>query len=1016
MSRHCSLLTAHRPPATAHWSLITACLLAILPFFPATAADVQRPLAPSPEWAFGPFVKLDKPVLSPTPDSTFDCPIEKQQVRWEQQNVYNPAAVVRGGKVYLLYRADDGPKPTAWGRTCRIGLAWSEDGRRFIRLGQPVLYPDHDSCQPYEWEGGCEDLHVVEDEAGTYFMNYTAWNGQRDALLVATSKDLIHWTKHGPAFGKLAPERAAGTRSGVVVTRREGDRLVATRINGKYLMFVSHTCALAESDNLIDWKPLGKAVWSGGKPGLFDSGSHEAGAMALEVPGGILLFYNAMNGGDPTLPPSAWTLGQALIDRRDLTGVHHRLDRPFLRPELAWEVKGFTAPAVVANGLVPFKGEWLLYYGAADRHIGLATCRADTPSPGSAGSAPRNLSVRVPPSGGPGAAWNESAVPPQPRKRGTPTDSSPVSRSERNTGLSTNFLVRPLPGHPAFVFTIYGVPGELESLQQLVQVMRDQQLGNGFDPGPTPRPNAKPIFDYLASVGWPVMCYPGCADMQVKGGRCVLGPADAAALAPMDRAGLFTAVQLGEWGYYFHNLSPNEPWWRDVYGKEFDAFKHLMKPAGLAGYDRRPASRQECYEVLKDYFTSRSRDLLGRVISVTGHSHYEAYAAEWGARCIGLEVGENIAFTQSKFAFARGASRQWQRPWSAQISPWFSGACTTSGSLRKEAGGARGLDAGHSLSLYERMWLHAWFAGAAMVTPENSLAIFFEKAAAPWTLTAHGRKAAEVFQFMRAHERGVPFTPVAIVLDHLAGYNGYMDKPWGILAPTAGDRQVRDLFDHQLFPGSDHIHHRPDPDNPESSYLRPTPCGEIFDVQLTSASVEMLSSYPVLLLAGDIEFDDQLIAKLDHALEHGCALLLAPAHQAALGSRFARLSSHPGLEVLQPWTNSVTGRPAAISDLRLRRLARETLPVEVSGDPIQYQVNRTTNGWVIELINNAGVAKKPDQPATRDPNAIARVMLRPGIRCSSAREWRSNRAYPRTDEIRLEVSPGQSAFVELICP
>lgn len=576
--------------------------------------------------------------------------------------------------------------------------------------------------------------------------------------------------------------------------------------------------------------------------------------------------------------------------------------------------------------------------------------------------------------------------------------------------------MRPLPGHPAFVFTIYGVPAELEPLKQLVQVMREQQLGNGFDPGPTPHRNTKPIFDYLAGVGWPAMCYPGCADMQVKGGRCVLGPENESALAAMDRASVFTAVQLGEWGYYFHNLSPNEPWWRDVYGKEFDAFKHLMKPPGLAGYDRRPTSRGECYEALKDYFTSRSHDLLGRVISVTGHSHYEAYAGEWGARCIGLEVGENIAFTQSKLAFARGASRQWQLPWSVQVSPWFSGACTTSGPLRKEGGGARGLDAGHSLSFYERMWLHAWFAGAAMVTPENSIAIFFEKASAPWTLTAHGRKAAEVFQFMRAHERGVPFTPVAIVLDHLAGYNGYMDKPWGILEPTAGDRQVRDLFDYQLFPGSDHIHHKPDPANPESSYLRPTPNGEMFDVQLTSAAADMLSSYPVLLLAGDIEFDDELIAKLERALRQGSILLLSPAHREGLGPRFARLAKQSSLEVLQPWTNPATGRPAAISGPRLQRLAREALPVEVSGDPIQYQVNRTTNGWVVELINNAGVAKKPDQPATMDPGAIARVVLKPGFPCASAREWRSNRSYTQPREIGLEVGPGQSAFVELSRP
>lgn len=99
--------------------------------------------------------------------------------------------------------------------------------------------------------------------------------------------------------------------------------------------------------------------------------------------------------------------------------------------------------------------------------------------------------------------------------------------------------------------------------------------------------------------------------------------------------------------------------------------KHLMKPAEMAGYDHRPTNRQECYDVLREYFTSRSHGLLDRVISVTGHSHYEAYAAEWGARCIGLELGENIAFTQSKLAFARGASRQWAKPWSVQVSPWF---------------------------------------------------------------------------------------------------------------------------------------------------------------------------------------------------------------------------------------------------------------------------------------------------------------------------------------------------------
>ncbi len=158
---------------------------------------------------------------------------------------------------------------------------------------------------------------------------------------------------------------------------------------------------------------------------------------------------------------------------------------------------------------------------------------------------------------------------------------------------------RLLPGRQEITFTMYGCPGNVEELKQLVGVMREKGLGNGFDPGPTARASSRPLFDYLATVGWPIICYPGWPDVQVKHGRCRLGDEDEEAMKILDRAGVFSAIQPGEWGYYFHNLSSVESWWRDVYGKDFDVYKHLVEPPGLKGYDRRPASRRECYEAVR---------------------------------------------------------------------------------------------------------------------------------------------------------------------------------------------------------------------------------------------------------------------------------------------------------------------------------------------------------------------------------------------------------------------------------
>src|SRR5205823_221098 len=263
---------------------------------------------PGRGWMFGPFEKLKQvnPVLTPNPVATFRSPVNDSIVRWEEYATFNPAAVVRDGKVYVLYRAEDASGEMRIGRhTSRLGLAESGDGLRFTRAGAPVLYPDNDAQAQFEWPGGVEDPRLIEAPDGTYILTYTQWNRDIPRLAIATSKDLVTWRKHGPAFAGADTGRFRNmeSQSGAILCRLEGERLVATRVSGKYWMYFNvPEILIATSDDLIAWTPLtdedGRLVKVlSPRPGYFDSWLVEAGPPAILTPSGIVVLYNAGNSG-----------------------------------------------------------------------------------------------------------------------------------------------------------------------------------------------------------------------------------------------------------------------------------------------------------------------------------------------------------------------------------------------------------------------------------------------------------------------------------------------------------------------------------------------------------------------------------------------------------------------------------------------------------------------------------------------------------------------------------------------
>ena len=365
--------------------------LAVLPLF----GYSQNVL---PDWALGGFVRPEKanPIITPNPSNQFDCPMQDKKIGWEESDVFNPAATVKDGKIYVLYRAEDNSATGIGKRTSRIGLAESEDGIHMKRRKTPVMYPDKDNMKEYEWEGGCEDPRVTMTEDGLYVMAYTSWNRKVARLCIATSHDLVKWEKHGPAFAKAYNGRFKDIfcKSGSMVTTIKDGKQVLTKIDGKYFMYWGEPAVYAAtSDDLVNWTPIldeknELATVIKPRPQYFDSALTECGPPAILTDKGIVLLYNGKNQTndskrDKRFTAGAYCAGQILTDPKEPMKVLQRLDVPFFRPMASFEKSGqYVDGTVFIEGLVFFKNKWYLYYGCADSQVSVAIYDPAKKTPG----------------------------------------------------------------------------------------------------------------------------------------------------------------------------------------------------------------------------------------------------------------------------------------------------------------------------------------------------------------------------------------------------------------------------------------------------------------------------------------------------------------------------------------------------------------------------------------------------------------------------------------------------------
>jgi predicted GH43/DUF377 family glycosyl hydrolase len=331
------------------------------------------------------YKPAENPVIKADSSYKFRDPISNKIVRWQRADVFNPAAIVKDGKVFLLYRCEDNPAAAIGGRTSRLGLAESEDGIHFKKFPKPVLYPANDSFKKYEYPGGCEDPRLAQTEDGLCVVAYTAWNNKVARVCIAFSKDLFHWEKKGPAFLKAVNGRYANSwsKSASMVTKFVNGKQVLAKINGKYWMYWGEKFInLAWSKNLYDWNPLTNSNGTPKyvalpRPKKFDSDLTECGPPAILTDKGVVLFYNGKNAtdatADPLLPQGTYSVGEIIFDKDNLEKIISRSDAPFVKPTLPHEVSGqYKAGTTFSEGLILFKGKWFMYYGTADSYVGLA--------------------------------------------------------------------------------------------------------------------------------------------------------------------------------------------------------------------------------------------------------------------------------------------------------------------------------------------------------------------------------------------------------------------------------------------------------------------------------------------------------------------------------------------------------------------------------------------------------------------------------------------------------------------
>lgn len=273
--------------------------------------------------------------------------------------VLNPGAVQFQGRTLLLVRVED----------CRgfshLTVATSEDGKEQWEINPFPSLAAEEQFAEEQW--GLEDPRIVWlEEEKCYAITYVSFSKGGPLVSLALTENFKEFVKYGPLLPPEDKDAALFPRR----FRADGGKRYALIhrpiIRGEAHIWISFSPDLRHWGDHQILLPV--------RPGWWDQHRVGLGTPPVATPYGWLIFYHGVR---HTASGSLYRVGAALLDLEDPRRVLCRTEEWIMSPQEPYELLGDVPGVVFPTGIIvdEEKNEIRLYYGAADRCVGLAFLR-----------------------------------------------------------------------------------------------------------------------------------------------------------------------------------------------------------------------------------------------------------------------------------------------------------------------------------------------------------------------------------------------------------------------------------------------------------------------------------------------------------------------------------------------------------------------------------------------------------------------------------------------------------------